>query len=269
MPLTPEQEWIIAACGLIAHADGDLSTGESDQMLVMLEERLTPAEHARWVALLADGPALARAFAELPPPLPAFTEPLLEKAWTMALADGHASEAELRELERIADELGISAGELAGWRRHWTEHAVELAEHTAAFAAVLVHHDGTVDPEEATQFRALLGRLPLSPHRREQLATSLLASARLDGTGPGSGSSWDPSLSADGRWLAFVSVATNLTAELPQPRPPSQSACPSPSQHTNSNGFGSATAGTNPSRPSFSLATASPGQWRQTPASLV
>lgn len=177
MPLTPEQEWIIAACGLIAHADGDLSTGESDQMLVMLEERLTPAEHARWVALLADGPALARAFAELPPPLPAFTEPLLEKAWTMALADGHASEAELRELERIADELGISAGELAGWRRHWTEHAVELAEHTAAFAAVLVHHDGTVDPEEATQFRALLGRLPLSPHRREQLATSLLASA--------------------------------------------------------------------------------------------
>jgi len=177
MPLTPEQEWIIAACGLIAHADGDLSTGESDQMLVMLEERLTPAEHARWVALLADGPALARAFAELPPPLPAFTEPLLEKAWTMALADGHASDAELRELERIADELGIGAGELAGWRRHWTEHAVELAEHTAAFAAVLVHHDGTIDPEEATQFRALLGRLPLSPHRREQLATSLLASA--------------------------------------------------------------------------------------------
>ena len=53
MPLTPEQEWIIAACGLIAHADGDLSTGESDQMLTMLDERLTPAEHDRWVALLA------------------------------------------------------------------------------------------------------------------------------------------------------------------------------------------------------------------------
>lgn len=177
MPLTPEQEWIIAACGLIAHADGDLSPGESDQMLVMLDDRLAPDEHARWLALLADGPALRQAFAELPPPLPAFTEPLLEKAWTMALADGHASDAELRELERIADELGISASELAGWRRQWTEHAVELAEHTAAFAAVLVHHDGTIDPDEATQFRALLDRLPLSPHRREQLATSLLASA--------------------------------------------------------------------------------------------
>jgi len=174
MPLTPEQEWIIAACGLIAHADGDLSPGESDQMLAMLDERLTPDEHQRWATLLVDGPALTRAFAELPPPLPAFTEPLLEKAWTMALADGHASDAELHKLEQIADELGISAGELAGWRHQWTEHAVELAEHTAAFAAVLIHHDGTIDADEATQFRALLDRLPLGEHRREQLAASLL-----------------------------------------------------------------------------------------------
>ena len=100
MPLTPEQEWIIAACGLIAHADGDLSPGESDQMLAMLDERLTPDEHQRWATLLVDGPALTRAFAELPPPLPAFTEPLLEKAWTMALADGHASDAELTSSSR-------------------------------------------------------------------------------------------------------------------------------------------------------------------------
>jgi len=175
MPLTPEQEWTIAACGLIAHADGDLSPGESDQLLAMLDEHLTPAEHARWLALLADQTALRAAFTELAPPLPAFTEPLLEKAWTMALADGDASDAEVRELERIADDLGIDARELAEWRGHWTARAVELAEHISTFAALLIHHDGAIEPAEVAQFRGLLARLPLSAARREQLAAELLA----------------------------------------------------------------------------------------------
>lgn len=177
MPLTPEQEWIIAACGLIAHADGELSPGEIDQMLAMLDEHISDEDHARWLDLLGDATRLAAAFAELSPPLPAFVEPLLEQAWTMALADGHASEAEVRELERIAGELGIRPGELRGWRNHWTERAVELAEHTAAFAAILIHHDDAIDGEEATQFRELLARLPLPTARREQLAETLLAHA--------------------------------------------------------------------------------------------
>ena len=177
MPLTPEQDWTLAACGLIAHADGDLSRGECDQVLAMLDESLAPEEHAHWLAVLNDGAALLRVFHELPPPLPAFSESLLEQAWTMALADGHASESEVRELERIASELGIGAGELAGWRRHWTDHAVELAEHIAGFAAILIHHDGTIDPEEASGFRGLLARLPLPPSRRERLAQELLARA--------------------------------------------------------------------------------------------
>ena len=177
MPLTPEQEWIIAACGLIAHADGELSSGESDQVLAMLDERLTPQEHARWLLLLTDHAALEATFRELPPPLPAFTEPLLEKAWTMALADGHASELEVRVLEHIASDIGIDAAELAAWRRQWTELAVELAEHIAEFAAILVHHDGAIDPAEAAAFRALLTRLPLTPDRRDHLAERLLARA--------------------------------------------------------------------------------------------
>lgn len=177
MPLTPEQEWIIAACGLIAHADGELSPGEIDQVLAMLDEHISDEDHARWLDLLGDGQRLARAFAEMAPPLPAFTEPLLEQAWSMALADGHASDTEVRELERIAGGLGISAGELAGWRAHWTERAVELAEHTATFAAILIHHDGTIDEQEVSQFRELLGRLPLPPARREQLAATLIAHA--------------------------------------------------------------------------------------------
>lgn len=185
MPLTPEQEWIIAACGLIAHADGDLSPGESDQVLAMLDEHLSPDEHTRWLALLADHDALRRAFAELPPPLPAFTEPLLEKAWTMALADGHAGEAEIRELERIAEEIGIDAHDLADWRRQWTARAVDLAEHIATFAAALIHHDGAIDAEEQRRFNELLARLPLPDARRQRLAHDLHARPpSLDQAGP-------------------------------------------------------------------------------------
>ena len=175
MPLTPEQEWIIAACGLIAHADGEFSPGESDQVLVMLDEHLSAEEHARWLTLLGDHDALRVAFAELPPPLPAFTEPLLEKAWSMALADGHAGAAEIRVLERIAEDIGIDPTELAGWRRQWTEHQRELGEHIATFAALLIHHDGTIDAEEQRRFNELLARLPLSDNRRERLAHDLIA----------------------------------------------------------------------------------------------
>lgn len=176
MPLTPEQEWIIAVCGLIAHADGELSPGESDHVLGMLDERLTGEEHARWVHLLGDHTALTHAFAELAPPLSAFAEPLLEKAFMMVLADGHASEPELQILERIAADIGIEPAELAEWRVRWTEHAAELAEHIVAFAAALIHHDGTIDAAEVEQFRGLVGRLPLAPARKDEVLTAYLAS---------------------------------------------------------------------------------------------
>jgi tellurite resistance protein len=177
MPLTPEQEWIIAVCGLIAHADGELSPGESDHVLAMLDERLTVDEHDRWIRLLGDHDALTAAFAELPPPLPAFAEPLLEKAFTMALADGHASAPELAVLDRIAADIGVDGPELAEWRARWTSHAAELAEHIVAFAAVLIHHDGAVEPEEAEQFRGLVARLPLAEARKHDLVARHLGEA--------------------------------------------------------------------------------------------
>lgn len=184
MPLTPEQEWIIAVCGLIAHADGELSPVESDHVLAMLDERLTVDEHDRWIRLLGDHDALTAAFAELAPPLPAFAEPLLEKAFTMVLADGHASAPELAVLDRIAGEIGVEPSELAEWRARWTVHAAELAEHIVAFAAVLIHHDGTIDPAEAEQFRDLVTRLPLAPARKQELvATHLAAAPTLDHLG--------------------------------------------------------------------------------------
>jgi tellurite resistance protein len=175
MTLTPEQEWILVACGLIAHADGELKDGERDLILALLDERLDDAETERWFGLLGDREALRREFADLPPPLPAFTETTLEKAWAMALADGEASAAEVAVMEEIAAQIGVMPGELARWRRQWTEQAADLGEHIAAFAAVLIHHDGVLDADEIEQYRALLDRLPLSPQRRETLAREYLA----------------------------------------------------------------------------------------------
>ena len=65
--------------------------------------------------------------------------------------------------------------ELARWRRQWNEQAAELSEHIAAFAAVLIHRDGVLDADEIEQYRALLGRLPLSHARRDVLAHEYLA----------------------------------------------------------------------------------------------
>lgn len=184
MTLTPEQEWILVACGLIAHADGELKDGECELILALLDERLTDSEHSRWFDVLGDREALRRMFAELPPPLPLFTETTLEKAWAMALADGEASSAEIAVMEEIAGQLGVTARELNSWRRQWTEQATELAEHIATFAAVMIHHDGVLDSDEVEQYRSLLARLPLTQERRDQIAAENLArSPTLDHVG--------------------------------------------------------------------------------------
>lgn len=174
MHLTPEQEWILVACGLIAHADGELRSGEQDLILALLDEHLDERESRRWFKLLGDLDGLRRTFEDLPPPLPAFTEITLEKAWAMALADGEASAAEIEVMEQIAAQIGVTANELSRWRRQWSEQAADLGEHIAAFAAVLIHHDGVLDDDEIDQYRALLARLPLPAHRREALAREYL-----------------------------------------------------------------------------------------------
>ena len=84
--LTPEQEWILVACGMIAHADDMLEFGEWDQILRLIDANVDAEQLQPWLDLLADRPALERRFAELEPPLPFFAEELLEHAWRMALA---------------------------------------------------------------------------------------------------------------------------------------------------------------------------------------
>ena len=102
MPLSPEQEWTLVACGLIAHADGILEVGEWDQVLELLDERLDGDEATRWLDELADKAAREARLGELVPPAPLFSEPILEKAWRMALADGAGSDVEAAVHDTVA-----------------------------------------------------------------------------------------------------------------------------------------------------------------------
>ncbi len=166
MPLTPEQEWSIVACGLIAHADGELTAGECDPILAVIDERLPANIREKWTNILLDREALQQHLVDLPPPLPLFYEELLERAWSIALADGAGSAAEREVFDMIADTLGIDLEQVAGRREKWDREAAQIAEEKACFAALLIHADGVVDPEEALRFRGLINRLPVEQERK-------------------------------------------------------------------------------------------------------
>jgi tellurite resistance protein len=169
MPLSPEQEWTLVACGLVAHADGVLEVGEWDEVLRLLDERVATDEVEPWIDLLSDESALRRRFDELAPPAPFMNQTILEKAWRMALADGGGTEAELAIHDEVAQKLGADPGEVAAWRRGWDERAHKRAEVVAGFAALLAGSDGVTEPMERAEYEDLLRRLPLAEGRRDAL----------------------------------------------------------------------------------------------------
>lgn len=173
--LTPEQEWTLVACGLIAHADDMLEFGEWEQILRLIDASVDDDGLQPWLDMLGDRRALERRFAELAPPLPFFTDELLERAWQMALADGTGTEVEAEVHDRIADKLGVATERAAELRQRWTRIAGERAEMVVAFAAALANLDGRMDSAEAAQFDSLLDRMPVTVARRVELATLLYA----------------------------------------------------------------------------------------------
>jgi tellurite resistance protein len=166
MPLSPEQEWTLVACGLIAHADGILDVGEWDQVLWMLDERIAAADAEAWTVELADRERLLARLDGLPLPPPFFSETILERSWRMALADGRGSEQEAAVHDDIARRLGVDAAEVARLREGWAAKARKRAEVVARFAAMLANLDGRVDVGERAEYDALLDRLPLADDRR-------------------------------------------------------------------------------------------------------
>lgn len=169
MPLSPEQEWTLVACGLIAHADGVLEVGEWDEVLWLLDERVGADEVGAWVDLLSDHTALSRRFEELAPPAPFLTEGILEKAWRMALADGSGTDTEREIHDEIATKLGADPAEVKAWRETWDGRAQRRAAIVAGFAALLAGSDGVTEPMERAEYEDLLGRLPVTDERRAAL----------------------------------------------------------------------------------------------------
>jgi hypothetical protein len=181
--LTPEQEWTLVACGMIAHADDVLEFGEWDQLLMLINAAIGEDDVQPWLDLLGDRPALERRFAELPPPLPFQSEPLLEQAWRMALADGSGSEIEAAVHDRIAEKFGVTTDQAQEWRTRWTAEAAARAELVIMFAAALANLDGRMDNDEAVQFDSLLDRMPVSLGRRLELSSLLYTPPKLEELG--------------------------------------------------------------------------------------
>ena len=181
MPLSPEQEWTLAACGLGAHADGILEAGEWDRVLWMLDERLRKEDATAWIELLADRERLSAHLDGLAPPMPFFVEPILEKAWRMALADGEVSEHEQQVHDDLAEKLGLPADEVARLRAQWLAQAHKRSELVAGFAAILANLDGQLDDAEAEELDALIERLPVAEGRRPALLAMRDEPPALDG----------------------------------------------------------------------------------------
>ena len=169
MALSPEQEWTLAACGLVAHADGIVGEGEWERVLWMLDERLGDGDASAWLALLADRERLQAHVDGLAPPMPFFCEGILEKAWRMALTDGEVSEQEAAAHDALAQRLGVPLDEAARLRGRWLAQAYRRSELVAGFAAIVANLDGRLEPAEEAALDALLARLPVAAERRTAL----------------------------------------------------------------------------------------------------
>ena len=207
--LTPEQEWTLVACGLIAHADDMLEFGEWDQILRLVDANVDEEDMQPWLDMLGDRPALERRFTQLDPPLPHVAEELLDKSWRMALADGSGSEVEAAVHDRIAEKFGVDAQQAQQWRERWTREAAARAELVVAFAAALANLDGRMDSAEAAQFDSLLERMPVSVARRLELSSLLYAPPKIDELGERLAQ-----LGADARESVLYEIAPLVKASL-------------------------------------------------------
>ncbi len=162
MPLSPEQEWTLVACGLVAHADGILEAGEFEQVVWMLDERIDGEETSAWVERLKDEAALREHAKTLQLPPPLFSEDILSKAWRMALTDGRGTQREADVHDEIAAMLGEDEAAVALQRAAWSTQAETRSELIAGFAAHIARADGQITDGERESFATLLDHLPLA-----------------------------------------------------------------------------------------------------------
>jgi uncharacterized tellurite resistance protein B-like protein len=169
MPVSPETQWVLVACGLIAHADGEIDGNEAERLMAMVDEKIPPDDYADWLGWIGDRAKLDELYASLPDPAPEQHRNLLEEAWTMAMVDGTRNSQELLVLAQLADRLGVEPMQLEFWREAWTTAEREFASGTAQAALWSLGGGEALYEDDHSPYLDLIERLPTSHEERERL----------------------------------------------------------------------------------------------------
>lgn len=179
MPLNTEVEWILVACGLIAHADGVLDGNEVERLMAIVDDQIPPEDYAEWLEIIGDKQRLEARYAALADPPTAQHRTILEEAWTMAMVDGERQSSELVVLARIAERFGVEPMQLEFWRAAWTQAEQEFSNRVAELAAVSLGGGQPLFEDDHSGFLDLMERLPTSNEERQRLGG--LATGSPDG----------------------------------------------------------------------------------------
>ena len=169
MAISPETEWILIACGLIAHADGVLDGNEVERLMAMVDDLIPEDDYSDWLGLIGDRDALDARYAELPNPPEAQHRMILEEAWAMAMVDGTRDAAELVVLARIAERFGVEPMQLEFWRQAWTEAEKEFSIRVAELGMWCLGGGGALFEDDHSPYLDVMERLPTSSEERVRL----------------------------------------------------------------------------------------------------
>lgn len=169
MPVSPETQWVLVACGLIAHADGEIDGNEAERLMAMVDEKIPADDYADWLGWIGDRAKLDELYASLPDPPPEQHRNLLEEAWTMAMVDGTRNTDELVVLAKLAERLGVEPMQLEFWREAWTTAEREFATHGAQLALWSLAGGEALFEDDHSPYLDLIERLPTSVEERERL----------------------------------------------------------------------------------------------------
>ncbi len=169
MAISPETEWTIVVCGLIAHADGVLDGEECERLLSFIDDEIDADAYSEWLAIVGDKAALEGKLADLEPPSAEHHRDLLEAAWSMAMVDGERCDDEVEQLKEIALAIGVEPVQLDFWRDAWTQAEREFSAMASVGAAAVLGGKGPVFPEDRERFSDFLGRLPTTNSHRDEL----------------------------------------------------------------------------------------------------
>lgn len=178
MPVSPETQWVLVACGLIAHADGEIDGNEAERLMAMVDDKIPADDYADWLGWIGDRAKLDELYASLPDPPADQHRNLLEEAWTMAMVDGTRNTQELLVLARLADRLGVEPMQLEFWREAWSTAEREFATHAAETALWSLAGGEALYEDDHSPYLDLIERLPTSHEERARLRALAEPSSR-------------------------------------------------------------------------------------------